>query len=119
MSSTFDRSTCQDCPENDEATLLESASRINPLDEITLKDLNDPFMELAYVNFGQGIEEVCDEIRVTVDDGKHRISKKMTVEIIPKNDECPVLTTNEKLQVEFGETRNVAKENNDNSRFWK
>lgn len=111
MSSTFGQSPCQDCSENDEAALLESASRIDPLDEITLKDLNDPFVEVTYVNFGQGVEENCDEIRVTVTDGKHRVSKKMKVEIIEKNDEFPVLITNEKLQVELGETRNVAKLN--------
>jgi hypothetical protein len=114
VSSTFNgqsANSCQDCSENDETTLLESASRIEPLDEITLKDLNDPFVEVAYVNFGQGVEQDCDEIRVTVTDGKHRISKKIRVEIIAKNDECPVLVTNEKLQVELGETRNVAKLN--------
>ncbi|XP_039731217.1 FRAS1-related extracellular matrix protein 1 isoform X3 [Pteropus medius] len=63
-------------------------------------------MRLMYVH--DDSESLADDFTIQLSDGKHKILKTISVEVIPVNDEKPMLTKKAEITVNMGETRIIS-----------
>lgn len=63
-------------------------------------------MRLMYVH--DDSESLADDFTIQLSDGKHKILKTISVEVIPVNDEKPMLTKKAEITVNMGETHIIS-----------
>nr|XP_033774927.1 FRAS1-related extracellular matrix protein 1 [Geotrypetes seraphini] len=65
-------------------------------------DLLTHGMKLMYLH--DDSENLADEFTILLSDGKHKVLRTISVDVIPVNDEKPVLVKNDELEVKMSET---------------
>ncbi|KAH0628328.1 hypothetical protein JD844_009328 [Phrynosoma platyrhinos] len=63
-------------------------------------------MQLMYMH--DDSDSLADGFSIQLSDGKHKVSKTISVEVIPVNDEKPVLSKKGKIEVNMGETQIIS-----------
>ncbi|XP_070598646.1 FRAS1-related extracellular matrix protein 1 isoform X1 [Erythrolamprus reginae] len=63
-------------------------------------------LKLLYLH--DDTDSLADDFSVQLSDGKHKVSKTISVKVIPVNDEKPVLSRKSKLEVNMGEAEIIS-----------
>ncbi|XP_062465025.1 FRAS1-related extracellular matrix protein 1 isoform X2 [Pezoporus occidentalis] len=63
-------------------------------------------MKLMYMH--DNSENLTDSFRIQLSDGKHKVIRTISVKVIPVNDEKPVLSKKDDIEVNMGETRIIS-----------
>ncbi|KAJ7335466.1 hypothetical protein JRQ81_013407 [Phrynocephalus forsythii] len=63
-------------------------------------------MRLMYVH--DNSDSLADDFSIQLSDGKHKVSKTISVEVIPVNDEKPTLTKKGKIEVNMGDAQIIS-----------
>ncbi|XP_040397310.1 FRAS1-related extracellular matrix protein 1 isoform X2 [Cygnus olor] len=63
-------------------------------------------MKLMYMH--DNSENLTDSFKIQLSDGKHKVLKTISVKVIPVNDETPVLSKKDDIEVNMGETRIIS-----------
>ncbi|KAM8984627.1 FRAS1-related extracellular matrix protein 1 [Ara ararauna] len=63
-------------------------------------------MKLMYMH--DNSENLMDSFRIQLSDGKHKVIRTISVKVIPVNDEKPVLSKKDDIEVNMGETRIIS-----------
>ncbi|KFW92503.1 FRAS1-related extracellular matrix protein 1, partial [Phalacrocorax carbo] len=63
-------------------------------------------MKLMYMH--DNSENLTDSFKIQLSDGKHKVLRTISVEVIPVNDEKPVLSKKDDIEVNMGETRIIS-----------
>ncbi|XP_014808107.1 PREDICTED: FRAS1-related extracellular matrix protein 1 isoform X1 [Calidris pugnax] len=69
-------------------------------------DLLKNGMKLMYVH--DNSENLTDSFKIQLSDGKHKVLRTISVKVIPVNDEKPVLSKKDDIEVNVGETRIIS-----------
>ncbi|XP_067839790.1 FRAS1-related extracellular matrix protein 1a isoform X3 [Heptranchias perlo] len=76
-----------------------------PVHDFTMDQLMHG-MKLMYVH--DDSETTADSFTIQLSDGKHKVHKAISVNVLPVNDEQPLLNRNNGLEVEMGESRIIS-----------
>ncbi|XP_059830668.1 FRAS1-related extracellular matrix protein 1a isoform X1 [Hypanus sabinus] len=76
-----------------------------PVHDFTMDQLMHG-LKLIYVH--DGSESTADRFSIQLSDGKHKVHKAISVQILPVNDERPFLSRNNGLEVEMGDYRIIS-----------
>ncbi|XP_056156549.1 FRAS1-related extracellular matrix protein 1a isoform X2 [Lampris incognitus] len=87
------------------STSMTTDAAGTPVEDFTLTDLRNG-MELMYVH--DDSEDMKDSFTIQLTDGKHQLHRQVMVEVLPVNDEEPVVVRNNGLEVEPGEARLIS-----------
>ncbi|POI34584.1 hypothetical protein CIB84_001664 [Bambusicola thoracicus] len=63
-------------------------------------------MKLMYMH--DDSENLSDSFKIQLSDGKHKVLRTISVKVIPVNDEKPVLSKKDNIEVHMGETRIIS-----------
>uniref|UniRef100_A0A8C3K890 FRAS1 related extracellular matrix 1 n=1 Tax=Calidris pygmaea TaxID=425635 RepID=A0A8C3K890_9CHAR len=63
-------------------------------------------MKLMYLH--DNSEDLTDSFKIQLSDGKHKVLRTISVKVIPVNDEKPVLSKKDDIEVNMGETRVIS-----------
>ncbi|NXW50503.1 FREM1 protein, partial [Nyctiprogne leucopyga] len=63
-------------------------------------------MKLMYMH--DNSENLTDSFKIQLSDGKHKVLRTISVKVIPVNDEKPVLSKKDDIEVNMGETRIIS-----------
>ncbi|XP_062905194.1 FRAS1-related extracellular matrix protein 1a isoform X2 [Mobula hypostoma] len=76
-----------------------------PVHDFTMDQLMHG-LKLIYVH--DGSESTADRFSIQLSDGKHKVHKAISVQVLPVNDERPFLSRNNGLEVEMGDYRIIS-----------